>query len=306
MSRFVPQIRSQHPTHSHLRRSLTSQPFRAVIRLGSTTATADCYPEKTSQQLAKVVEINSVESIKNSANKLRMKTCFTRDNIRTAEWLSGAGTTIRELTNWTTSRFPIVAKHIYGSRGTGNTKIDDARALELWTRGKNLPDYIFEKFYNFSREYRLHVTKDGCFYTNRKLRRNGTPDNQRWFFNDSNSNWILETNPLFDRPSNWDAIVTECVNALRSTGLDIGGFDVKVQSRVDSRNRTRQTPDFIIIESNSACSHGDVTAVKYREELNRLLNERSRNYIQGIEETISRGAKISSRKNNTVRKLIRK
>ena len=109
--------------------------------------------------------------------------------------------------------------------------------------------------------------------------RDGTPDSQKWFRNDSNSVWIMDTNPSFDRPSNWNAIVAECVNALRSTGLDIGGFDVKVQSATDERGRRRTNPDFIIIESNSACSHGEVTAVKYKDELNRLITKKMNNNV---------------------------
>ena len=101
--------------------------------------------------------------------------------------------------------------------------------------------------------------------------RDGTPDNQRWFRNDSNSVWILQENDLFDRPSNWNEIVAECVKALKATTLDIAGFDVKVQSRLDSNGRVRTNPEFIVIESNSACSHGDITTVKYKEELNKLI-----------------------------------
>lgn len=311
--RYTPQIRTQHPSHRHLRNALNPQPFRSVVRLGSKTVLQECFPHKTDAQRSKVVEINTVQSIKNSSDKLAMKNCFTTGRVKTASWIAGNSVTglndllaqVRTLTNnWDTS---VIAKHRYGSRGTGNYKLDNERQLQDWVNNKNLSDYIFEKFYNFSREYRLHVTKDGCFYTNRKLRRNGTPDNQRWFFNDTNSNWILQTNPLFDRPSNWSAIVAECVKALRAVGLDIGGFDVKVQSRLDNRNRVRQTPEFIIIESNSACSHGDVTAVKYREELNRLLNERATNYVQGIEETVSKRRTITKTRGAiTTKKLIRR
>lgn len=282
---FRPQIRSQHPSHEHLRGSLNRVNKRVVVRLGSTTTLQEIYAKKnlTPFQFEKIVEINSVQSIKNSASKLLMKRCFSANNVKTADWWTvdnnhinfyksgqpaAAGTTPNTSGNLP---YPIVSKHIYGSRGTGNQLHNNQQELEQWMRGKDLNNYIFEKFYNYNREYRLHVTKEGCFYTCRKMLKEGTPEANRWYRNDTNSAWILEENPEFDGPVNWNEIVAECVKALNAVGLDIGGFDVKVQSRLDSRNRARQNPEFIIIESNSACSHGDITAVKYREQLNRVI-----------------------------------
>lgn len=279
-TRFRPMILSRHPSHNHLRTGLSLLPFRSVIRLGSTTV-----PKDGKERL----QINTVQAIKNSASKLLMKQCFTKAGVKTADcWtycsqINGsdqyrlcfnkmqftdkdlAPTHARELP------YPIVAKHIYGSRGTGNTLLNTQEELQQWMRGKDLSNYIFEKFYNFNREYRLHVTKNGCFYTCRKVLREDTPENKRWYRNDSNSNWLVETNPSFDKPVNWDNIVAECVKALNAVGLDIGGFDVKVQSAKTPKGKVRENPEFIIIESNSACSHGEVTAQKYVEELNKLL-----------------------------------
>lgn len=284
LTMFVPQIRSQHPTHDHLRRSLNRVNRRVVVRLGSTTSLQDIYRKKnlTPFQMEKIVEINTVQAIENSADKKLMKQCFEEGDVKTAMWYtygnghfwSSHGHDNNESFNISELEYPIIAKHRFGSRGTGNHKLDTQAQLESWMRGKDLTNYIFEKFYNFSREYRLHVTADGCFYTCRKLLREDTPDNQRWFRNDSNCVWIVEDNASFDKPSNWDVIVSECVKALNAVGLDIGGFDVKVQSRTDSRGRVRQNPDFIVIESNSACSHGDITAVKYREQLNNLIRKK--------------------------------
>lgn len=270
---FRPQIRSQHPSHEHLRGTLVRTKSRVVVRLGSTTTLKEVYAKKnlTPFQLERVIEVNSVQSIKNSASKLLMKECFTRENVKTAAWIGGANNTVNNVLNWATDRYPVIAKHIHGSRGEGNYKLDIFEQLQAWFNGKTLANYIFEEFHNYNREYRLHVTKDGCFYTCRKMLKEGTPEANRWYRNDTNSAWILEQNADFDKPVNWNDIVAECVKALNAVGLDIGGFDVKVQSRLDGRDRPRQNPEFIIIESNSACSHGDITAVKYREELNKVI-----------------------------------
>ena len=277
--RYRPQIRSQHPSHNHLRGALNYQSKRVVVRLGSTTTLEQIYPLTINR--TNVLEINTVEAIKNSASKLRMKQCFSRANISHADWwtMDAAGylhfgKVESAPQNRNELPYPIIAKHIHGSRGTGNTLIKNEGELRNWTQGKTLSNYIFEKFHNYNREYRIHVTADGCFYTCRKMLRRDADRNTSWQRHDDNSVWILEENPSFDKPSNWNTIVEHCVRALNATCLDIAGFDVKVQSANDSRGRRRTNPEFIIIESNSACSHGEITAVKYKEELNRLIERK--------------------------------
>ena len=271
---FRPQIRSKHPTHQHLRDALDRVKKRVVVRLGSTTTLQEIYQKKglSSQQLANVVEINTVAAIENSSSKLRMKRCFTQAGVKTADWFQGQSRA--DLLQWAEDKYPIISKSHNGSRGEGNAKHDNRESLERFLNNHNMGHYIFEKYYSFNREYRLHVTADGCFYTCRKVLKSDTPESERWYRNDSNSNWLVEENPSFDKPVNWNQIVEECVKALNAVGLDIGGFDVKVQSRTDSRERVRQNPDFIVIESNSACSHGDITAVKYREQLNNIIRKK--------------------------------
>jgi len=253
ITRFRPRIRSRHPSHQVLRDSLPLFPFRSVIRLGS-----------TSEVTGVDVQVNTVDAVRTSANKLLMKQAFTNAGVQTADWWTEGA-----LNDWTRERFPIVAKHIYGSRGTGNTLIHTEEELETWLQGKTLSNYIFEKFYNYSREYRLHVTTEGCFYTCRKMLKTEATD--RWFRNDSNSIWVLENNPLFDKPVNWDLIVQDCVTALNAVGLDFGAMDVRVQSRLNGDGEERESPKWIILESNSAPSFGDLTTQKYLEELPKIL-----------------------------------
>lgn len=263
VSSFRPRIRSRHPSHQELRTLLPLMPFTSVIRLGSTTP---CDAD---------VQINIPEAIMNSADKLRMKRCFRTGDVKTAVWLEGAGNTTQQIEEWARDKFPIVTKSRMGSRGRGNTLIQTALEFSNWIRGKNINDFIFEKFYNYNREYRLHVTEDGCFYTCRKMLKQDTPKDQRWFRNDSNSVWIMETNKSFDRPTSWDNIVTECVKALKSCRLDFGACDVRVQSSLDDKKRPRKEVDFIIVEINSAPSFGDVTQEKYLEMLPVLLKKKN-------------------------------
>jgi glutathione synthase/RimK-type ligase-like ATP-grasp enzyme len=217
-----------------------------------------------------------------------MKEAFTENNIKTADWwiASKENNEIIFINKYSEKdkifkidelSYPIVCKYIYGSRGTGNTLIKSKEELESWLNNKNLSKYIFEKFYSYSREYRIHVTKDGYFYTCRKMLKNDTPENQRWRRHDDNSVWILENNEKFDKPVNWNDIVNESIKTLNSVGLDIGAIDLKVQSKLDKLGNIRENPKFIILETNSAPSFGQITSQKYLIEINKLLLNKKQN-----------------------------
>jgi glutathione synthase/RimK-type ligase-like ATP-grasp enzyme len=302
LTRFRPIILSRHPSHNILRsinKTLPLFSFRSIIRFGSTTET-----EKYNNKYKKIeVEINTPDAIKNSSNKLLMKQCFTEHNVKTADWWQ-----VRDHGNSFINRivpnsdsiskdnlpYPIVAKHIFGSRGRGNTLIENQEELETWSKGKTLSNYIFEKFYNYNREYRLHVTKDGYFYACRKMLKSDTPENDRWFRNDSNSIWVTEytveknekgeiigynesvENPEFQKPTNWKDIVSECVKALNSTGLDFGAIDLRIQSAKTPKGKVRENPEFIVIEINSAPSFGEITSKKYTSIITKLLTEKTK------------------------------
>lgn len=281
---FRPIVLSRHPSHDIIRHkgelALPRFNFRSIIRFGSSTPTSEYENReiKTKKGIVKrpiSVEINTVDSIKNSSNKLLMKKCFDKFNVTTAVWYVFDGNNFK--TNVISIpqndiQFPLVAKHIYGSRGRGNTLLNNMDDLEKWKKQhNNYSSYIFEKFYNYNKEYRLHVTKNGCFYTCRKMIKADTPDDKKWFKNDSNSVWILEENPNFDKPQNWKTIENECVKALKAVGLDIGAVDLRVQNNTNSKGEIRNNPEFIVIEINSAPSFGDITAKKYNSELTKIL-----------------------------------
>jgi D-alanine-D-alanine ligase-like ATP-grasp enzyme len=273
--KYRPVIKSRHPSHSKLRsrngRLLSLLPFKSVIRFGSSKELDDTIINGGNR-----IELNTIEAIKNSSNKLLMKTCFTNDEVKTADWYLNTGSNFMKSStgedkNIEELPYPIISKHIRGSRGTGNKKHNNLEELQTWIEGKDLSNYIFEKFYNYNREYRLHVSKDGCFYTCRKMLKRDCPVNKRWFKNDSNSVWIMEENDSFDKPVNWDIIVVECIKALTSVGLDFGAIDLRIQSSKNNKDVVRDDPKFIIVEINSAPSFGEVTLEKYIEVLPKLL-----------------------------------
>lgn len=274
---YYPMVCSRHPSHSILRaknQTLSLLPFRSVIRLGSSTDSDGR------------LEINTVEAVKNSASKLLMKQKFTEAGVKTAEWRKGSLLTLPYTTNeyiafmsedvdgYNQINYPIVAKSHFGSRGIGNTKFNTKEELEAWLPNKNLSNYIFEQFVKMTREYRLHITKFGCFYTCRKLVKSDAPEDT-WQKHDDVCNWVLEENPSFKKPKNWDAIVADCIKAKDALGLDICAFDVGVQGAKDGIER--ENPEWVIFESCSAPSFGNITGQKYIEILPKLLIDKYNN-----------------------------
>lgn len=241
-------ILSRHPSHDVLRGAINC-PQNAVVRFGSTTLSN------------KPVQINSSEACLCSSNKLMMKKAFDSAGCKTALWCKPDNE--EELNNFieeVPSKAYIV-KSFYSSKGAGIYKFDDFQTMKEWFENR-YGRYIVEKFYNYSKEYRLHVTKDGCFYTCRKMLKKDAE--HKWHRHNNNSVWVIEENKLFEKPSNWDNIVSECINCLNAVGLDIGACDVIVQNQ--------ENPDFIICEINSAPSFGQITAIKYKEQLLKMVH----------------------------------
>lgn len=259
-------IRSRHPSHNTLRHHLPKVNVKSVVRLGSITDLPDTITNGGTR-----VEINTIQSIKNSSSKLLMKECFDRNQVKTAKWF--------KLSNQIPEgfEFPLVIKSHYGSRGLGNTLVHNIEEYNQALKNKNANNYIVEQYMNFNKEYRLHVTKDGCFYTCRKMLKSDTEKDKRWLRNDSTCVWILEDNELFDKPVNWNDIVKDCINALNSLGLDVGAMDVRVQSSKNKKGTIRENPEWIIIEANSAPSFGEQTAKKYLEIIPTLINSKKNN-----------------------------
>ena len=281
---FRPMILSRHPSHDILRlkhKKIAALPYRSVIRFGSSTEVEDTVAKGGNR-----IEINTVNAIKISANKLLMKQKFEEANVKTAEWwhlVNADGivayskdtrTNYIELNNLP---YPIVAKAHYGSKGKGNTLIKSQEELDTWMQGKTLNNYIFEKFMNFGHEFRLHVTEDGCFYTCRKALKQDVPEDQKWRRHDDICVWFLETNENFHKPNSWNDIVSDCVKALKAVGADLLSFDVRVQTPRDKDGNSRPYQEYILLECNSASSMDNgtgevsVCAQKYIDEIPKII-----------------------------------
>lgn len=265
LTKFRPVILSRHPSHDPLRESLPLNSFKSVIRFGSTTEKAD-----TIEKGGNRIEINTVQSIRNSASKLLMKNCFQSANVKTAEWWTPTSLRKQSLSDLP---YPIISKHIYGSRGRGNVKHNSPQELERFlSSGKTLSNYIFEKFTPYKLEYRFHTNINGCFYTCRKALKEDTPEDKRWCMNDSTCVWYNSENEKFLKPNSFDEIEKECIKALQSLGLDFCAFDIRVQSQKTESGKTRKFQDFFIVEGNSAPSLKELGLHHYNEQLPIILN----------------------------------
>ena len=267
---FRPMILSRHPSHDILRlkhKKIAALPYRSVIRFGSSTEVEDSIAKGGNR-----IEINTVNAIKISANKLLMKQKFAEAGVRTANWRQHC-----PIEGLTDLEFPIVAKAHYGSKGKGNTLLKTHEEYLEWTSGKNLSNYIFEKFMNFGHEFRLHVTEDGCFYTCRKALKQDVPEDQKWRRHDDICVWFLETNENFQKPNSWNDIVSDCVKALKAVGADLLSFDVRVQTPRDKDGNLRPYQEYILLECNSASSMDNgtgevsVCAQKYIDEIPKII-----------------------------------
>ena len=286
---FRPMILSRHPSHDILRlkhKKIAALPYRSVIRFGSSTEVED-----TTAKGGNRIEINTVNAIKISANKLLMKQKFVEAGVKTATYWTydksndefymihenGTVDQERDYETILEKDFPIVAKAHYGSKGKGNTLIKSQEELDTWMQGKTLSNYIFEKFMNFGHEFRLHVTEDGCFYTCRKALKQDVPEDQKWRRHDDICVWFLETNENFQKPNSWNDIVSDCVKALKAVGADLLSFDVRVQTPRDKDGNSRPYQEYILLECNSASSMDNgtgevsVCAQKYIDEIPKII-----------------------------------
>lgn len=216
-------------------------PFKSVIRFGSTTIVD---PE--------LIELNSIESVKTSSSKLLMKKAFDNAEIKHPEYYLKSKVP-------SDVKFPLIGKLVYGSRGRGMVKIDNKEQLDTYLANNKGNKVYLEQYFNGAREYRLHVSDLGCFYSCRKMRKSDAKE--RWFFNNNNCVWFLEANPKFDKPPTWDDIVKTCIAAKNAVGLDFAAVDVRVSKK----------GDFRIIETNSAPSLGSVGLERYLDHIPKLL-----------------------------------
>lgn len=262
-------LRSKNPSAAELRTLLssvrTSKPY--VVRLGSRTPLSSY----KSRIYHNALEINTIESIENSRDKLRMKACFNTEEVKQAGWFAFRNKEVimtgdhDEPINLSSLRYPVVVKQICGFKGHGMVKCETQEELQSWIDNHNTTGYYLEIFHAYAKEYRLHATQERVFLSWRKLRK--ADAEQRWFFNSTNCNWVSEEHELFAKPEGWDLMCEHAVKAIKAVGLSIGAVDVRCKSTC------RGIDDFIILEVNSAPELGEVGTEAYFKEITKIVKE---------------------------------
>ena len=252
-------VRSRNTSCAPLRELIV--PITTVYRMGSTTPIERILRNPNRQY----IEINSTKACRISGNKLLMKQKFDEAGVNHAKWVHFNNNV--EANHFFRSRFDefnnkIIAKKFNSSRGNGLALIQSYDDYLNLKHSDDITQYIFEEYYNYTREYRIHVTDHGYFYASRKMLRGDAE--VRWHRHSNNSIFYNEDNPEFNKPNTWDEITRQCILAKNAIGLDICAFDIKV-----NRNG-----DFILLESNSAPSLKEQGIEKYKVELKRLIDEK--------------------------------
>lgn len=231
---------------------LRSIPFnkRVLLRLGSTTPLVSKY---------NYLEINTIEGIKISSNKILMKQAFDKAQIHHSEWINSNN--IKIINNFYKTYKILIAKDKYSSKGNGIYYIDNIDSLNNLFKTVNIKDIVFEKYYFFPQEYRLHVdVNTGCFYACKKVFKKDAEI--QWHKHANNSVFVLQTckNKL---PNCWENIISDCLKVLKEMRLTIACFDV-----LCSDNK------YIIVESNTAPSLATYGITYYSNHLKKYYDYR--------------------------------
>ena len=259
-TRFVPRVRSsqgRNGSHYGLMKG-NFYPFRSIVRFGSQT-------KFRNEHMLGRIEVNSIEGIQNSSNKMKMKNIFQQAGIKSTKFFNPVE--CAELPAGL--KFPVVAKLCYRSGGKGMIKIDNQeqydtfRATKLQSVHRRTNPYYCEEYVNCKREYRIHVSNIGNdeLFSVRKLVNEDVPKETTWIKSIATGAFVED----FDKPTQWPAMVSECKKALKAIKLDIGCFDVKYKKTDGS---------FYLLEVNSSPAMGEKTKAIYITEIDRILKQK--------------------------------
>lgn len=231
---------------------LRSIPFtrRVLLRLGSTTELVSKY---------KYLEINTIAGVKTSANKITMKRAFDIAKVTHSEWISSVNKDA--IRKFFSLHKILIAKHKHSSKGKNIYYIDSLESLEDLLRTVNIKDFVFEKYYFFPNEYRVHIdVNHGCFYACKKVLKEDA--DVEWHKHADNSIFVLVTKEHV-LPECWQKIINDCIKALKEMQLTIACFDILCSNN-----------DYIIVESNTAPSLATYGITYYSNHLRKYYDTR--------------------------------
>lgn len=223
---------------------------RILLRLGSTSPLNSKY---------KYLELNTIKGVRISANKILMKEAFDRCAINHSEWINSSDK--KEINNFFEDNKILIVKHRHSSKGKNIYYIDSKDSLNSLLSKINPKSFVFEKYYFFPWEYRVHVdVNHGCFYACKKVLNEDAE--VQWHKHANNSSFVLVKKDS-KLPECWNNIIRDCILALKEMDLTIACFDV-----LCSNNK------FIIVESNTAPSLASFGLTYYINHLKKWYDSR--------------------------------
>lgn len=224
---------------------------RVLLRLGSTTPLVSKF---------KYIELNTIKGVQISANKIHMKKAFDKAHVTHSEWISSKDVNV--IIDFVKKHKIVIAKHHHSSKGEGIYYIDNFGALnDFVLNHPDIHNYVFEKYYFFPNEYRVHIdVNHGCFYACKKVLLEDA--DVEWHKHANNSKFVLVRRGDII-PDCWDNMLTECHSAMIEMGLHIACFDVLCSNN-----------EFIVVESNTAPSLADYGITYYSNHIQKYYGAR--------------------------------
>lgn len=205
---FKLRIASRHPSHKNILKmgQMPKFPIRVRVRFGSVI------PHRKVK-----IEFNSIASITNTANKVKMKMLFQRHGVKTPSFFENDESGRVAISDGALGE-KIFFKTPFHSRGRGMV-VYESKEMALSQTKKG----YFESSQVAKREFRVHVMDGEAFYVDEKRpREKGVKSEIK-----NMANGYKFRRPLKEYP---DEVISESIKAVKALGLDFGASDVGLNS----------------------------------------------------------------------------
>lgn len=221
------------------------------------------------------VVVNHLRGLRNTRDKYKQHILLEEAGIKKPKFMRTAQEAIdfiNETGKW------VVAKLHNHSRGRGMYRIKNEE--ELYAANPIILDerrYYFEEFVTCNREWRIHVSRfhDEEVVAYRKCLLGDVVEHLKennlqkpWVRNLDNCYFKLNSEE--DKEPWFGDMVAECKKAIEVLGMDIAGFDVGENNKVEGG-------DFYIYEANSCCGMEENTREHYERAINDIVQIKARN-----------------------------
>lgn len=211
---------------------------------------------KKSKEETATITINELNSIRNNADKIKMKEIFKQNDIPSPDFAPNTG---EGRAYFKDKGYNVVYKKRYHRGGIGMELVPldqiDKFEADMYKGG------ILERRLNVKREWRIHSCP--------KLNLNFSVEKRKRYDKlhevvRNNDNCVFKAD--FEIPENWNEALEMATKAVSVMGLDIGAVDLVWTGK-----------NYYVIETNSGPGMGDKTSEWYAETLQQLIEYKKNN-----------------------------